>query len=135
MKKLHLRILVAGFLFLSCHKTNDQNTGITDAQITSGDWRITLFTDHGNNETSDFSGYIFSFGTDGVLTAVKGPTSTAGTWSKGNKFNIDLGDKNDTNKPLGELTDDWHIIASSATSIQLGDDNASSGELLTFTKN
>jgi hypothetical protein len=135
MKKLHLRLLVAGFLFLSCHKTNDQNPGITNTQITSGTWRITLFTDHGTDETTDFSGYSFSFGADGVLTTVKGSTPTAGIWSMGSKFNIGLGDKNDANKPLGELTDDWHIIATSGTSIQLGDDNASSGELLTFTKN
>ncbi|MES1221617.1 MAG: hypothetical protein ABUT20_39320, partial [Bacteroidota bacterium] len=62
-------------------------------------------------------------------------TTTTGSWSSGSKFNIDLGVKSDSNKPLGELTDDWHIISISSTEIKLGDDNPTSGELLTFSKN
>jgi len=92
--------------------------------------------DSGNDETSDFSGYAFVFSVDGVLKASKGNVNTNGTWSKSSsKFNIDLGGKNDNNNPLGELTDDWHIISMDVSRIQLEDDNVSSGEKLTFTKN
>lgn len=37
--------------------------------------------------------------------------------------------------PLGELTDDWVMIAASPAEIKLADDNASRGEFLTFRKN
>lgn len=97
-----------------------------------------MFTDSGNDETADFSGYSFTFSTSGSVTAVKNGVTQTGTWSvntSSNKFNIDLGPKLDTNKPLGELTDDWKIISVSETVIQLEDDNASSNEKLTFTKN
>jgi hypothetical protein len=106
--------------------------------VTSGTWRVTLFTDSGNNETSDFSGYSFQFASGGVLTAAKTSTSKTGNWglaSTSNKFNIDLGAKTDSNKPLGELTDDWRIISVTPSEIRLSDDNASSNEFLTFTKN
>lgn len=135
MKKMRIRTLVIGLLFLSCHKTNNQNSDITNAQITNGTWHVSLFTDSQQNETADFTGYNFSFGANGVLTVVRGSSALAGSWNKSGKFTIDLGAKSDSNKPLGELTDDWHIISTSANTIQLGDDNPASGELLTFTKN
>ncbi|MCC6289075.1 MAG: hypothetical protein IT249_14425 [Chitinophagaceae bacterium] len=119
-------------LFFSCKK-DDNNT---NSNISDGNWRVTLFTDSGNDETSDFSGYTFTFGNDGILTATKSNTSKTGTWSRSsNDFNINLGEKSDDNKPLGELTDDWDVISVSSTEIKLKDDNDSSEEFLTFKKN
>lgn len=134
--KLKLTAAIVGLIILSssCTRSLDSNDPTTTA--TSGTWRVTLFTDSGNNETSDFSGYTFSFNGNGTVTATKSGTSQNGTWSTGsNRFNIDLGPKVDTNKPLGELTDDWKIISTSDTEIKLTDDNAASNEFLTFTKN
>lgn len=137
------KILFYSFLFgltlswISCDRTDnvDSNT----AQVaTSGTWRVTLFIDSGNDETSDFAGYTFTFNSGGSVTAVKNGNTSTGTWSvntSSNKFNIDLGPKTPANHPLGELTDDWKILSSSATEIRLTDDNASSNEFLTFTKN
>lgn len=127
-------IIALIILSASCTRGLDNNNATNVA--TSGTWRVTLFTDSGNDETSDFSGYTFSFNSNGVVTATKSGVSKNGTWSSGsNKFNIDLGVKDDTNKPLGELTDDWKIISTSDTEIKLTDDNSSSNEFLTFTKN
>jgi hypothetical protein len=104
--------------------------------VVDGTWKITLFTDSGNNETSDFAGYTFTFTGNGTVTATKSGASQNGTWStSSNKFTINLGANDNTNKPLGELTDDWKIISSSGTEIKLTDDNAVSNEFLTFTKN
>lgn len=124
------------FLLISC--TSGIDTSNTSQIVTSGSWRVTLFTDSGNDETADFSGYSFSFNDNGTISAVKNGITQNGTWSvnnSSNKFNIDLGPKADTNKPLGELTDDWKILSSSNTEIRLGDDNPASNEFLTFTKN
>ena len=114
---------------------SDSNTGQV---VTSGTWKVTLFTDSGNDETSDFAGYTFTFTDGGILTAVKNGITKTGTWSvnnSSNKFNIDLGPKVDSNKPLGELTDDWKILSNTETVIRLTDDNPASNEFLTFTKN
>ncbi len=136
MKIRNTVALMALFFLLSCTRSND-NSATQDEVLTSGSWRVTLFTDSGNNETSDFNGYSFSFNTDGTL-AVSGTQSKTGTWSRSSsssKFNIDLGAKSDANKPLGELTDDWRIVSITGTEIQLKDDNDASQELLTFTRN
>ena len=70
------------------------------------------------------------------MTATKAGSSKTGTWNNNNNdFNIDIGEKTDSNKPLGELTDDWDIISKSSTEIKLKDDNNASAEFLTFQKN
>ena len=138
MKTRFLSFLLAAIIVSasSCLTgSTDSNTGQI---VSSGTWRVTLFTDSGNDETSDFNGYSFTFSDGGTITAVKNGVTKTGTWSISNsssKFNIDLGAKVDANKPLGELTDDWKIISSSETVIRLTDDNSSSNEFLTFTKN
>jgi hypothetical protein len=143
LNKKHMRTTIFSFALalavtlVSCDPGNSVSSDVSQV-ASSGSWRVTLFTDSGNDETSDFSGYSFTFSNGGTVTAVKNGVSKNGTWginTSSNKFNIDLGPKDDTNKPLGELTDDWKILSSGATEIRLGDDNAASNEFLTFTKN
>lgn len=122
----------------SCSRSNDDTGTNPNQQPISGTWRVSLFTDSGNDETTDFNGYVFSFNAGGVLSVVKNGVTKTGTWSRNtssNKFNIDLGAKVTGNLPLGELTDDWEIISITASEIKLTDDNPASAEFLTFIKN
>ncbi len=134
---IYLSLLVITIQSVSCDHSG--NIDSTPNQIaTSGSWRVTLYSDSGNDETTDFVGYTFTFNTNGILSAIKNGITVNGSWSvssSSNKFNIDLGPKIASNLPLGELTDDWKIISTSATEIKLTDDNAASNEFLTFTKN
>ena len=137
MKTAALVLLLSAITFVgtSCQK-DDMSTGNIQATATSGNWRVSLFKDSGNDETGDFNGYSFTFNSDGSVTATKGGTTKTGSWStSSNKFNIDLGPKDNINKPLGELTDDWKILSSNASEIRLADDNVSATEFLTFSKN
>jgi hypothetical protein len=139
MQTRHLAgIGVLLFIFSSCARNNDSSNQDINQVVVTDSWRVTLFTDSGNNETADFSGYSFEFLQNGTINATKGGVMQTGSWSvssSSNKFNIDLGPKDNTNKPLGELTDDWKILSVSSTVIKLTDDNSSSNEFLTFTKN
>ncbi len=131
-------ILTALTVFTSSCDPASGVDSTTSQIVASGSWKVTLFTDSGNDETSDFLGYTFTFNSNGILSVVKNGVTTNGTWnvnSSSNKFNIDLGPKIVSNKPLGELTDDWKILSTTETVIRLTDDNASSNEFLTFTKN
>ena len=131
---------IAVLLLLSCTRNADpvnSNNTISSSNL-DGNWRVTLFSERGIDETNDFNGFVFTFNSNGSLTATRNAIVQNGTWSitsNSRKFNIDLGPKTDANKPLGELTDDWHVISSSATEIKLTDDNTASNEYLTFTKN
>lgn len=138
MKRITLvtTLVIAANFFISCDHSNG-TTATLNQTMTTGTWKVTLFTDSGNDETSDFNGYTFTFNNGGVVTAVKNGSATNGTWSVNSgsgKFNIDLGPKTDANKPLGELTDDWKIISQTDTEIRLTDDNVASNEFLTFSR-
>jgi len=140
MKKILQSSLLASIILVSvsCSRNSDDLSVNPGQAVVSGTWRVSLFKDSGNDETIDFTGYSFTFNTGGVLNVIKSSNTQNGTWninSSSNKFSIDLGAKITGNLPLGELTDDWKILSSSATEVKLGDDNPSSNEFLTFTKN
>lgn len=118
----------------------------------AGTWRITLFSEDGNDETSNFSGYIFSFNTDGTVVATKGTTTVSGTWSvmddSSNSSSDDDGNSTDDddfiilfNVPqssdFDDLNDDWDIISVTANKMELIDISGGNGgtDLLTFEKN
>jgi hypothetical protein len=131
-------VLALTTLLFSCSNSASDVTSTNSQIVSSGNWRVSSFIDSGNDETQDFSGYSFVFNTNGVITATKNSSSQNGTWTidnSSNKFHIDLGPKTTANHPLGELTDDWKIVSSSNTEIRLTDDNPTSSEFVTFTKN
>lgn len=113
---------------------------------TQGTWRVTSYVDSGNDETSHFTGYSFTFGTGNVLTATNGTNNYTGTWS------VTSDDSDDDDGPNGDLdfniafaspadfadlTEDWDIVSYSATTISLIHVSGGNGgtDTLVFTKN
>ena len=136
MKKVFLFVSICSIVFAGC--TKEQAPASVANAVTSGTWRVTHFSERSNNETSDFSGYTFTFQSNGKVLASKNGIIKEGNWSESTgsqKLTIDLGVKEDSNKPLGELSDEWVILSKTSTKINLADDNSSSNELLEFTKN
>ncbi len=138
MKKIVFSLLTVLILSLySCDPQGNTDSNVPQV-VTSGNWRVSLFSDSGNDETGNYSGYTFLFNENGTLAASRNGSTRNGTWSinsSSNKFIIDLGVKNDPANILGELTNDWKILSKSATEVRLGDDNTVSNEFLTFSKN
>jgi hypothetical protein len=114
--------------------------------VNQGTWRITLYEDNGVNETNNYANYIFTFNSNGVLTAVNTNTYN-GTWSvTASNSNDDSQDDLDFNIAFlapapsaftDDLTDDWDIISYTANKIQLIDVSGGNGgtDYLTFEKN
>ena len=147
------------FSLMSSMCTNDDDGGIPNnnsqqiSQIEntaeSGTWRITSFNDSGQDETSDFNSYDFSFNADGSLVATNGSNTMTGTWSvtNGSNSNDDSSSDDDIDFniffPVSEsnnfedLNDDWDIVSTSSTKIELIDISGGNGgtDMLTFEKN
>lgn len=158
MKTLKIKItsIIAIFIYLvavsSCNKDDDnnnsqQNITITQTETTaqSGSWKITYFYDSDHEETSHFTGYVFTFNENGSLVAVKGSTTVTGTWSVTNgSSSDDDGGSGDTDfniffaspPDFEDLSDDWHIISVSNSKIELTDVSGGNGgtDFLTFQK-
>lgn len=136
--------LLICFSNTSCISDDDNNNWNNTLQETiendtqSGTWRITKFIDSDIDETSDFSGYNFTFNRTGRLNASNGPNSFEGTWnisSEGSDLN-DL-ELNILMNPFDDLTDDWDFISQTSTKIELIDisGDAEPDDLLTFERN
>src|SRR5690606_28275209 len=129
---------------------NNQNIAEIENTAEDGTWRITNFVDSGQNETNDFSGYNFTFASDGTLTATNGSNTLTGTWSvtDDSNSNDDDGSSNDDvdfnisfpvpdSNDFEDLNDDWDIVSYTSTTIELIDISGGNGDtdLLTFEKN
>ena len=108
----------------------------------NGTWRVTYFFDTDTDETSNFTGYSFTFNGDGSVAAVNGSTTVTGTWtvtggssssSDDDHFVVFFASPPD----FADLSDDWSIVSVSTTKIELIDVSGGNGgtDYLTFEKN
>lgn len=108
--------------------------------LSSGNWIITEFIDSGEDETSDFSGFLFTFNSSGSLVAAKGSTTYTGNWSITEDSGDDSPDDLDFNiyfnltNQFEDLNDDWDIVSHTSVKIELIDVSGGDGETdyLTF---
>jgi hypothetical protein len=133
-------IIVIAFLIatgLSACK-EDSSTSIQNQLIENyvnhGKWRVELFQDKGNNETSHFSGYVFQFKTDGTVEATNGGSTMKGTWSTGTDNNKTKLNLSFSTAPMDELNGDWVIKSGDANSIRLEDESDDGISYLNFEK-
>lgn len=136
----------------SCSDNDDDvviNTSVDPTPVintvNNGTWRITLYSNSGVDETTNFSGYNFSFGAGSVLTATNGTNTYLGTWSVTSDNSLDDSPSNDLDFNLAfsapvnfaELTDDWNIISYTASKVELIHVSGGGGgtDYITFQKN
>lgn len=145
MKAL-MHFLTIVLLISSCksEETVPNSTELIRQTAVQGTWRITYFFDTDKDETADFSGYSFTFGENGVLSATKGSTTFTGSWSV---TDSNSGDDSDDDRHFNiafaspadfeDLSDDWDIVSISASKIQLRDVSGGNGgtDDLVFEKN
>lgn len=127
-------VLISLVTLSSCKKDDNGSSSSVDQIVTTGSWRVSYFVESNEDNTSDFSGYAFSFNSNGDLVATQSGVNTTGSWGwhdSSGKFNISIG----SNKPLSDLTDDWLVLEKTETLIRLKNDNTTKDELLNFTRN
>lgn len=152
--RIFLNLFTVLLFAVSCESSDDPSEILSDvntselrATAQDGQWRITYFFDTDKEETDHFTGYIFTFGADGTITAVNGAVEVGGTWSVTDSSSSDddsFDDSSDvdfnlqfaTPPDFEELSDDWDILEYSASRIKLIDVSGGNGgtDYLTFEK-
>ncbi|MGB5226617.1 MAG: hypothetical protein WBN55_00035 [Eudoraea sp.] len=155
-------LMVFALLFISCSSDNSDDVNsaniMADIQeisdlVSNGTWTITNFVDSGSDETANFTGYGFSFNSDGNLVADNGSNTVNGTWSVTDDSGSD--DSNDDSSiddssddidfniffaspsNFNELSEDWDIVSRTDSRIELIHVSGGNGgtDNLTFEKN
>jgi hypothetical protein len=148
-------VLSLSLLSAMCSSDDDGSQSNNNAEIAqventleTGTWRVANMVDSGQDETNDFSGYEFTFASNGTITATNGTTSYTGSWFISDddssdddssdddlEFNIffNVPDSND----FEDLNDDWDIVSYSDNTINLIDISGGNGDtdILTFERN
>ncbi len=130
----------------TCSSDDSNSSSTTDPTpivntVTQGTWRVTYYFDTDTDETSDFAGYNFAFGSSNVLTATNGTNTYTGSWSvtSDNSPSSDLDFNILFVSPANfeDLSDDWDIVSRTSTKIELIDVSGGNGgtDYLTFEKN
>ena len=106
------------------------------ATITSGTWYVSYFFKD-QDETSDYTGYHFTFMNNGTINVIKNASNSNGLWSTYTNSGQDEMNLNFENSNLNELNEDWVIIEYSATTIHLKHLSGGGSEIryLYFSKN
>ena len=144
MKLEHVKpilLLLMTCMFFSCDSSDDnlENSAMDlteiNATATSGSWVVARFEEDGVDQTSNFSGYSFTFDIDGVLNVAKGDLLLTGSWSITSDSNSnddddsslddDSSDDVDFNiffsssSNFEELSEDWEIVSYTESRIEL----------------
>ncbi len=147
MKKFKL-ISILSLLFVlnvasMCSDDDDTSTQVSNpteitSTLTDGQWIVTLFKEADVDNTSDFSGYTFGFGSDGALSATNGSITQSGDWSTYTDSGYTKFDMMFTalDGPFESISEDWRVISRTTTKVELKHISGGDGsvDLLTFEK-
>lgn len=137
---LFIPLLLVSYLVLTSSSCKHDDKDLTPGNPTTGTpgsgWRVSLYSEPGENKTSDYNGYTFDFTATGAMTAAGNGQNVSGTWRQFKndgvtKFEIDLSTSDDDLKDLNHA---WVLVGRSDVLISLADDNALSNEVLQFSK-
>jgi len=152
LKQSLILMLAISLMSMQCSSDDENNPNDNTAEIQnivniaeSGNWVVTYFFDTDSEETSNYTGYEFTFDSSGVLTASNGTNTYTGTWSVSDDSSNDDSSSNDdidfnisfvSPPDFEELSDDWDIISHTSTKIELIDVSGGNGgtDYLTFEK-
>lgn len=134
--KLLAAFLVLSFVLAACDDDdNTTATSSTDPQpvlvalTNATGLRISLLTDDGEDETSDFDSYLFVFQTNDTVTATNSTETVNGTYSLfTDDGRLELRIAFPNTPGFSELNDDWYFISIDQTTIRFDD----SGDVLEF---
>jgi hypothetical protein len=133
-KHTYILLFVSFLAFTSCSKDNDAPS--TKSIIQQGKWKIVLFNDNGAVETSNYTGYEFTFNTNGSVSAVKNGSTVTGSWNVGSDESLN---KLTLGFPLlsglTELNEQWTFLEKSYSVFKLEHVNSEGQtEVVTFQK-
>lgn len=120
MKKLVTLFALTTLLFGSCKKVIEKaGEDLVVKAMTDGQWKITKFTQNGNDITSSFSGYKFQYYSNKTVDAIlNGTKERTGSWDGDAGAMTTSADFPGAPNPIAMLNGTWHITKNSWTYVE-----------------
>jgi hypothetical protein len=118
MKYLYylIPLLFLAFFTPSCKKyIQQQEQKAAMAIITDGVWYVSQYLQNDSNITASFSGYLFKFDANSVVTGTRDSVSVQGTWSANIASRSIYSNFPTAGDPVKKLNETWTITDSSPT--------------------
>jgi hypothetical protein len=131
MKHITKLLFCAALVFAAaCHKDKDQPVSASlSSVLAQGSWIIHYYFDN-KDETTIFSGYVFTFSANGTFTLKNGAESYTGAWQEV----TDNGKKKlviqvNTINFIQKLNDNWGVRSYNATFVELNGSTVTTNQL------
>lgn len=117
MKHLYLILVLFFAIFTpSCKKyIQQQEQKAAMAIITDGVWYVDQYLQNDSAITASFSGYLFKFDANGVVTGTRDSISVKGVWSASIASRSIISNFPTAGDPVKKLNETWKITDSNAT--------------------
>jgi hypothetical protein len=130
-----LFLLVAIEILPACSKKGDSTKVTLYDVLTGSDQQIHYYLEGSTDKTSDYTGYLFTFSTNGNLVVTRGALTYNGSWaltSTGDtRLNIQFAGTG-VEDVLLKLQHNWKVTDYSVDLIQLLDDDVGGNQTLHF---
>jgi len=134
MNRLLLIVLILGLFSCdldgngSSSSSNISVAELTEDLVQNSGLRVVQFIEDGKDETSDYSGFIFNFSSDGNVTASRNSQVISGTYRVfRDDGETELSMIFPANSFLNEFTDDWYFRGKTNNRITFEDDDFEDG--------
>ena len=119
MKRLYfVFLLILTSLLFSCKKyIQQQEQKAALAIITNGYWYVQLYQQNDSDITASFSGYLFKFDANGIVTGTKDTASVKGVWSTDIAARAVITNFPAATAPVKYLNETWKITDSYTDSV------------------
>ena len=146
MNKILIPLIICCVAFVQCKSDDDTHNDPSQADAVSdlakeGTWNVSYYFDTDQDETSAFAGFSFNFQDGGVVAASNDLLSVTGTWSVSESsdgtIDFTMNFPPDSTGSFSELSDDWDVVSSTSSQLELSDESGGNGgtDFLTFEKN
>lgn len=120
MKKYPVLLMMAICLF-GCKKASDIQEDLVILAMTTGQWKMTSFTEGGVDRTVDFANYRFKYNTNNTVDAIRnGTIEKSGTWIGSASTMSISADFTNANQPLVSINGTWNITRNGWTFVEAG---------------
>jgi hypothetical protein len=113
--------LLMTFCLLGCKKASEIQEDLVILAMTTGQWKMTSFTEGGVDRTADFANYRFKYNTNNTVDAIRnGAIEKSGTWNGSASTMSISAEFTNANQPLVSINGSWNITRNGWSFVEAG---------------